>query len=300
VLDRWLVEYVDRKELRSAPIIKAQLDRYVRPKIGGVVVYDLKRSQITAALADIASERVGDLVLGHLRCALAWWALRDDNFTSPIVRGMRGRPKTRDRVLDDEELRDFWQALAAIEGDKPETLVAPYFRLLLLTACRRAEVAQMRECEMNRRSNMPMWTIPASRYKTKKDHTVPLSDTLLALLPKPDRRGFMFGKRKPGYSWMKLAVDQAIAAIREHDERPAMPRWTIHDIRRTAATLMTRAGVRPDVVERVLGHAIGSHVHRIYNRHDFEVEKTEALGKLAEIVNRIVHPGINIVPFVAA
>jgi integrase len=78
-----------------------------------------------------------------------------------------------------------------------------------------------------------------------------------------------------------------------------MPRWTIHDLRRTGATLMTRAGVRPDVVERVLGHVVGSHVHRIYNQHGFETEKAEALAKLAEIVNRIVNPGVNVVPFVA-
>ena len=299
VLDRWLVEYVDRKELRSAPIIKAQLDRYVRPKIGDVVVYDLKRSEITAALADIASERVGDLVLGHLRCAFAWWALRDDNFTSPIVRGMRGRPKTRERVLDDEELCDLWQALDAIERDKPESLVTPYFRLLLLTACRRGEVAGMREGEINRRSAPPVWTIPANRYKTKRDHAVPLSPTLLAIIPKSDRREFMFGDKRHGYAWLKLAVDQAITAVRERDGRPAMPRWTIHDIRRTAATLMARAGVRPDVVERVLGHVVGSHVSRIYNRHDHETEKFEALAKLAEIVNRITNPRFNVVPFTA-
>jgi integrase len=142
-------------------------------------------------------------------------------------------------------------------------------------------------------------TIPASRYKTKRDHIVPLGAALLAALPKPDRRGFMFGDRQPGYAWMKLAVDEAIATIRAGDGRPAMPRWTLHDLRRTAATLMARAGVRPDVIERVLGHVVGSHVSRIYNRHDHEAEKFEALAKLAEIVERIAHPGANVVPFVA-
>ena len=36
-----------------------------------------------------------------------------------------------------------------------------------------------------------------------------------------------------------------------------MPNWTLHDLRRTAKTLMVRAGVRPDISERVLGHVIG-------------------------------------------
>jgi integrase len=37
-----------------------------------------------------------------------------------------------------------------------------------------------------------------------------------------------------------------------------MPHWQLHDLRRTARSLMSRAGVRPDIAERVLGHAIAS------------------------------------------
>ena len=37
---------------------------------------------------------------------------------------------------------------------------------------------------------------------------------------------------------------------------PAMPPWVIHDLRRSARSLLSRAGVRPDIAERVLGHAI--------------------------------------------
>ena len=62
--------------------------------------------------------------------------------------------------------------------------------------------------------------------------------------------------------------------------------WVVHDLRRTARSLMSRAGVRPDIAERVLGHAI-SGVEGIYDRHDYRAEKAEALAKLAALVGDI-------------
>ena len=68
-----------------------------------------------------------------------------------------------------------------------------------------------------------------------------------------------------------------------------MPNWTLHDLRRTAKTLMARAGVRPDISERVLGHVIAG-VEGTYDRHSYADEKRDALKKLAEIVERILNP----------
>jgi integrase len=133
------------------------------------------------------------------------------------------------------------------------------------------------------------WIIPAERYKTKRDHVVPLGPALLAVLPK--RQGFIFGEKNHGWDWIKRAVDDAIAIIRERDGRAPMPRWTIHDIRRTAASLMARAGVRQETIERVLRHVIGG-IAGVYNRHRYEAEKAEALQALAAIVHQIVNPGV--------
>jgi integrase len=73
-----------------------------------------------------------------------------------------------------------------------------------------------------------------------------------------------------------------------------MPRWTLHDLRRTARSLMSRAGVRPDISERVLGHAITG-VEGIYDRHRYDAEKADALHKLAALVDSIVRPRKNVV-----
>ena len=68
-----------------------------------------------------------------------------------------------------------------------------------------------------------------------------------------------------------------------------MPHWTLHDLRRTARSLMSRAGVPADTAERVLGHVIPG-VRSVYDRHSYAAEKREALEKLAALVERIVTP----------
>ena len=65
--------------------------------------------------------------------------------------------------------------------------------------------------------------------------------------------------------------------------------WTLHDLRRTARSLMSRAGVRPDIAERVLGHAIKG-VEGVYDRHSYREEKAHALKALANLIENILRP----------
>jgi integrase len=68
-----------------------------------------------------------------------------------------------------------------------------------------------------------------------------------------------------------------------------MPHWTLHDLRRTARSLMAKVGVADNIAERVLGHAIGG-VEGIYNRHAYFDEKADALARLAKLVETILNP----------
>ena len=88
-----------------------------------------------------------------------------------------------------------------------------------------------------------------------------------------------------GFSKAKPALDRAVAAARSGE---LLANWTLRDLRRTAKTMVVRAGVRPDISERVLGHAIAG-VEGIYDRHSYLDEKREALEKLAAIVEGIVN-----------
>ena len=87
------------------------------------------------------------------------------------------------------------------------------------------------------------------------------------------------GSHFNGYSKCKAALDAKVE----------IPAWRLHDLRRTARSLMSRAGVRPDIAERVLGHAIAG-VEGIYDRHTYRDEKADALRKLSALIETILVP----------
>jgi integrase len=299
-------------KLRSAKERLQTFERLVYPEtIAGQQIEEIKRSELVKLLDKIEDKngpRMAHVTLAYLSKVFNWYASRDDNFRSPIVRGMgrvKPRERARKRILTDDEIRDLWSALDSGAEDLPSCYPA-YIRALLLTAVRRAECAQMawRETEQVRRDDFDgdVWTIPAARMKGKLDHAVPLTPAVLGLIgdiPKDTKaRPFVFsttggGRPFSGYSKAKAALDKEIAKLRRKDGRGPMPGWVLHDLRRTAKTLMGRAGVRPDISERVLAHVIPG-VEGIYDRWGYLPEKHDALTRLAAVVDRIIHPAANV------
>ena len=305
LLDAYIARYLKAGKLRSAGMIEAQLERLVKPRIGKVGIYELKRSHISRMLDEIADEnghRMADLVLAYVRKAFNWYEVNghDDDFNSPVVRGMaRLKPsdRERERTLADDEIRDVWAGLGAV---KEPACFSAYVKTLLLTAGRRSEVADMATTELDG----DVWTIPAARYKTKVDHVIPLSAEAVDLIrtqapAKPAKNAhFVFSTTdgaKPfsGFSKAKRELDKKIAEAREREGRPPMENFTLHDCRRTARTLLARAGVRDDIAERCLGHVIKG-VEKVYNRHAYLDEKRAAFEALAALVSRILNPAANV------
>jgi integrase len=288
--------------LRTVGARRAIFERLVFPVLGARQINEIKRSEINSLLDTIEDERGAPMAtqaLAHLRRVMNWHATRSDDFRTPIVRGMaRGTPNKRDRVLTEEELRAFWRA--------SEQWGHPFARMLqfiLLTATRRDEAADMQWAEVDGAS----WSIPAARYKTGIDFELPLSRAALDVLGATKAAGHVFTTNGTlgigGFSKFKAAFDRrmlaelrATAAERGDDpEKVTLPRWTIHDLRRTARSLMTRAGIAPDHAERALGHVIAG-VRAVYDRHDYHAEKREAFEALAAQVERILNPAPNVVP----
>jgi integrase len=301
VIGDFMARYVRNKErpLRSADQIQSAFDRLVKPSIGKIGVYGLRRSHI-AEMLDKVEDQAGpvqaDRVRAYLRKALSWYAERDDEFNlnAAFVRvGPRANPKerARSRVLSDDELRVLWPVLS--EAGTFGALL----KTLLLTAQRRDEVANMAWTEIGADR---IWTIPAERYKTKQSNHVPLSNaarTVIEAQPRIDGCSYVFSSRTKtpfsGFGKCKVRLDKAILIdMRKRAANGAkiepLPNWTLHDLRRTAKTLMVRAGVRPDISERVLGHVIAG-VEGTYDRHTYADEKRDALEKLASLVERILN-----------
>ena len=227
VLADFVARYVRNKErpLRSADHIESAFERLVKPRIGKLGVYELRRSHVAEMLDRIEDEAgpvMADRTRAYLRKALSWYAERDDQFnlTALFVRVKpRANPKERARVrvLSDEEIRAIWPVLA--EAGTFGVLV----RTLLLTAQRRDEVARMSRKEIGQDG---IWTIPAERYKTKRPNHVPLSKHALDLIkaqPKVDGCDYIFasgaGTPFSGFAKSKAALDRAVyKAMQERTE----------------------------------------------------------------------------------
>ena len=134
------------------------------------------------------------------------------------------------------------------------------------------------------------WVLPAARNKTKLDLERPLSKAAMAALqrgPRIDGSEFVFSTtgRRPigGMARWKAKFDEA-CGVRN---------YTLHDLRRSARSLMSRAGVPADHAERCLGHVIGG-VRGTYDRYEYFSEKRLAYEALALQIDRIVNPRDNI------
>lgn len=214
--------------------------------------------------------------------ALFAWAMKEGMVEANPVIGtnnpIEGK-QARDRVLTDEEVRIVWRHC-------PNDDFGRIVRLLLLTACRRDEIGWLRWNEVDLQGSRLL--LPAERTKPGRALELPLSPTARAILevaPKRLGREFVFGGRGGagagrggfgGWSWGKLHIDARIAA----GEGKALPRWTLHDLRRTVRTGLSKLGIKPHVAELVLNHvAHRSGVVGIYDHHDYQPEIAEALAK---------------------
>jgi integrase len=139
------------------------------------------------------------------------------------------------------------------------------------------------------------WTIPAARHKSKRDFLCPLSQAaqdLLAQIAVKGQKGWIFTTDGDtpisGFSKAKRAFDETmLGELRKADPDASLERWTTHDLRRTARSLMSRAGCDVDHAERALGHVVGG-VRGVYDRHEFKTEKVSVFEALAAQVERIL------------
>jgi integrase len=262
-----------------------------------VSVFHIHRRHIAARLAQIETER-GAVSAARSRAALSAmfnWAVREgfDIAANPVFGTNRPtEPKPRQRVLADAELAEIW--FACRDDDYGRII-----KLLTLTGQRRDEVGGMRWSEID--EDKKLWTIPGSRTKNHREQTAPLSDSGFALVtasPRRKDRDHVFGdgprrtgndqRGFSGWSKAKAALDQRILEARQTANPNAKPLpWRLHDIRRTAATIMAdRLGVLPHVIEALLNHVSGhkAGVAGIYNRAQYAAEVRDALTKWSEHV----------------
>jgi integrase len=282
----------DDKRLRTLGQRRRTLERLILPALGKRPIAAIAKSEIVKLLdkvEDTSGATMADRTLALISRILNWHESRHDEFRSPIRRMEARAPikeHARSRVLDDAELRAVWRAAEAHPGP-----YGAFVRFLLLTGARRSEASAMTWDEVSSEGD---WTLPASRNKTKVDLVRPLSPAArqaIEKLPRIGKRKLVFtsdGRQLGGFSDFKRKLDAACGVTG----------WTFHDLRRTARTLMSRAGVDRDHGERCLGHVIRG-VEGTYDRYAYRDEKKLAYEKLAGLIERIVNPPpSNVLPLV--
>jgi integrase len=279
VAENWIKRHVKAKKLISQSEIERILDRYVFPHWSTRDFVGIRRSDI-AGLLDLIEDKSGaaqaDATLAVIRGISNWYSKRHDQYVSPFVRGMkRAEAKSRRRVLDDGELRAVWK-----QAEREGTFGA-FVRMLLLTAQRRSAVLGMRWDDI---SDDAVWTIAKEDREKGNAGALKLPRQALAIikaLPQITGNPYVFAGKGDG------PINGLSKAKARLDEQSEVSDWVLHDLRRTSRSLLSRVGVRPDISERLMGHAMPG-VEGTYDRFQYSTEKSDALRRLAALISEIV------------
>jgi integrase len=293
VAENFVKRYVEtEKKLRTKNDIVRLLNTHIFPYWQHRPFREIKRADVAELLDKIVDKhgpRQADVCLAIIRKCMNWFATRDSDYSTPIVRGM-GRYNAADhkgeRILDDNEIRAVWKACADMGT------FGALAKVSLLTAQRREVVQRMKWDDIVD----GVWRIPYETRQKPNAGTLRLPQVVLDIINAQSHiagNPYVFAGRGSGpfnsFSQRKKELDKKLRKEQLDKKLPDMPSWIIHDLRRTARSLMSRAGVNSDHAERVLGHKIAG-VKGVYDRHSYIPEKAHALTELAALVERIVNP----------
>jgi integrase len=281
----YLAAQATRLRPRSLEEVRRHLNDHATP-LHGLPIAKMQRRDVAELLTAIAAGS-GPVAANRVRSSISamfHWAMKAGIAESnPAAFTNKEGERPRSRVLSVGELRDIWTALP--EGDYGSIL-----KLLILTGQRRTEIGDLRWSEIDPKRGVIC--LPPERVKNTRRHTIPMSEAVRSIvraIPKTEGRDFVFGYGTGGFSGWSRCKERLDATINARRKKPMDP-WTIHDLRRTAATMMADdLGVLPFVVEAVLNHASGrSGVAGVYNLAKYEKVMQSALTAWAKCVAEIV------------
>ncbi len=195
------------------------------------------------------------------------------------------QPMSRDRELSEDEIRHLWKAID--EGGGSESTKRA-LKLILVTGQRPGEVVGMHRREIQGK----WWTIPWQRIKTRKrrqeDHRIYLTPLAMSLIG--DEKEYIF----PDPAGKSATTENALSHHVRKDIPDTvkrsyydLPRWTPHDLRRTAATRLSKIGASDEIIDVILNHAKKG-VSGIYNRNKYDNEKQLWLTKWSQHLSRLL------------
>ena len=281
LVDLW-VERWAKKNRKRWEEAKATLEYDAIPAFGKRRLHDIKRRDIIALLDNIMDRdapTAANRNLGLLRQVFRFAISRDLLEHSPCdTIDYPAKENARERVLSDSEIETFWNELPHV-GISENLQLA--LKFCLITAQRRGEVINARKLEFAD----GWWSIPGDRTKSGRDHRVPLAPLAKSIHNEIAQRSRDSEWLFPGRNG-PISADYATAKLWEVVHEFSIPKFTIHDLRRTAASHMTALGHSRFNVGKVLNHAERG-VTSIYDRYGYDKEKKAALNAWARMLEKI-------------
>lgn len=278
----------DRVKHPQIPL--ARIERDIKPAIGKRPIEEVDAYDVESLLAAIVARGAPTMANDTLRLlrkvfdhAVKHTRVKYNIVASFDINDAGGEERPRDRALSDAEISAFFKAMAKTPGLSFQNILT--FKLLLLTCVRKQELTQARIDEFD--LDNKVWALPGGRTKTGAGIAIPLSESaceaIKTLKVMACGSSYLLPARKAQERLLPYihenTLNVALSKIRK--QMPTVEQFSIHDLRRTARTHLSKLGVDPDIAERCLNHKIKG-VRGIYDRHSYFDERRNALDRWAE------------------
>ncbi|WP_281926776.1 tyrosine-type recombinase/integrase [Roseibium album] len=285
LLDSWIEKDQNGRQRKSAAEKRRALCIDALPVLANKSVDAITKADIREVLERAVNRGApihANRLLAYLR-RLFNWAVEQDIIELSPANGIKkpSEERSRDRTLSIKELGEIWMSSFLLRDS-----FGAYIRTLILTGQRRSEVAdaQWDEFDFGRRE----WMIPSMRAKNGKAHLVHISDQLYEVLhniKRIDGCPYVFTTDGitpiSGFSKIKKTID-----TQSH-----VRNWTLHDLRRTFATIATgELGIDPVVIDKILNHSSGAvtGIAAVYQRHAYLEQRKQAMVMWGQFVSKLV------------
>ena len=167
------------------------------------------------------------------------------------IAGIVSSPVRKTRFLQKADLPKWYKAVAEMNRSVAERTARDIFLVGLFTGLRRSEIFTLKWADVD----LPNKTLTVRNTKNHRDHTLPLPDVLVKL--------FRERKSETGKSEFVFPGKSGRTAVRDIDDsrlrivRNSGVDFSLHDLRRTFATVATEIGVPPYLLKKLLNHRSG-------------------------------------------
>ncbi|QYJ21678.1 tyrosine-type recombinase/integrase [Achromobacter sp. ES-001] len=287
--DRYMRDIVarDRKDIT---LPKRYVDKSILPAIGNKAVSEVTVDDVRAIIWE-KKDHGRDAAAGAIRGVLK--RLFDYAMTCGLVSAnpvlalpLRHvhRSQSRNRALNPLEIRQFLTAAMQSNIRRQFKLA---LHLLLLTLVRKSELFHAEWKDVN--FELAEWHIPIENSKTRKPHVIFLSIEAIECFGELQRLAGNSHLVLPGRgSIARPFADNAInTALKVALQGQDIPAFTIHDLRRTASTLLHEAEWPSDVIEKTLNHSIHG-VRGVYNRAEYAQQRRRMLQRWSSFIEHLM------------